>query len=370
VFELRHVRELAARRGVPLTTSFYLDIDGRRYPRPTDYASHVTELGHLARRRATALGQPAAAAVKDDLDRIHHWLSAGVDRTTARGVAVFSSARQGYFEPLLLPVPVRDQVSLEPGPNVTQLLEVLEQRQPTLAVLIDRRRGRFIRIEFGVAAESAELIDEPERAVDTDVEVGGWQHRREEATRRHARRVAMQALEEVRVRRPDYVVLGGPPDDVAALRAVLDQAVITRLVGTLSLSVGASLGDIRAAALGIIGGVEQRREDELVGRLHERAPVGAHAALGLPAVMAALAGRRVETLVVARGFRARGARCPACGHVGVGACQCPECGTPSVEVDDIVEVAINQSLAQDASVEFCGGTDLDAFGGVGAFERS
>ena len=32
MFDERSVHELAARRGDPLMTSFYLDVDGRRYP--------------------------------------------------------------------------------------------------------------------------------------------------------------------------------------------------------------------------------------------------------------------------------------------------------------------------------------------------
>ena len=84
--------------------------------------------------------------------------------------------------------------------------------------------------------------------------------------------------------------------------------------------------------------------------------------------MVALGERRVETLVITRGFEAIGARCPSCGHLGIAACHCPECGTPSVEVDDLVDVAVNRALAQSATVEFCD-VDLDLPGGIGALER-
>lgn len=369
MFDERSVHELAARRGDPLMTSFYLDVDGRRYPRRTDYEPHVTSLCHAARRRAAGLGDGAPAAVDDDLDRIRGWIDDGIDRATTRGIAVFSCARQAYFEPLLLPVSVRDQVSVEPAPNLVQLLAILEHRQRALVVLVDRRQGRLVRIELGVADERPGVLDEPERQADTDVELGGWDHRHEEAARRHFRRVASAVSNEFRAWHPDQVILGGPAADVAGLEACIDNAVADLVVGTVTLPIRASAGEIAATVLVTIGTLERRREEALVEELHERAPQGRKAVLGLPAVMAALAKRRVGTLVVARGFHAVGAGCPACGHIGVAACQCPECGTPSTEVDDIVEVAISQALAQDATVEFCEGTDLDLFGGVGALER-
>lgn len=369
MLEQRQVRALAARRGDPLITSFYLDVDGRRYPRPTDYQPMVTQLCHTARQRAAELGEPATAAVDADLDRIRAWIGGGIQRTATRGVALFSCAGQGWFEAVPVPVPVRDQVSIEPHPNVVQLLALLEHRRPVLVVLADRHQGRVLEVEPGSVAELADAVDEAERAVDTDVELGSWEHRKEEEARRHFRRVAALALEQVRDRHAEHVVLGGPVDGVAGLEACLDEAVAERVAGRITIPVTAAAGEVAAAVLDIASDLERRREQALVEELHERAPRHQRAVMGLPGVMAALAARRVGTLVVARGFRAPGARCPACGHVGVLACQCPECGTPSTEVDDIVDVAIGQALAQDADVELCEGTDLNFFGGIGALER-
>jgi peptide chain release factor subunit 1 len=369
MLEERQVHELAARHGDPLITSFYLDVDGRRYPRPTDYQPVVTQLCHAARLRAAELGAATAAAVDADLDRIRAWIDAGIDRATTRGVALFSCAGQGWLEVVPVPVPVRNHVSFEPRPNVAQLLAVVEHRRPILVVLVDRRQGRILQVEPGGVTELATVVDEPERAVDTDVELGSWEHRREEEARRHFRRVAAAALEQVRRRRAEHVVLGGPGDDVARLEGCLDRAVAERVAGTTTVPVTAGPAEIGAAVADTARELERRREEALVEELHERAPRHERAVMGLPAVMAALAEHRVGTLVVARDFRAAGARCPACGHVGVACCQCPECGTPSTEVDDIVDVAISQALAQDADVEFCEGTDLDFFGGIGALER-
>ncbi len=365
----QYVRELALRRGSGLVTSFYLDVDGRRYPRRSDYQPHAATLCHAARRRAAARGEEAVAGVDGDIDRIGRWLADGVDRTTTRGIALFCCTRDGWFEALPLPAEVRDQVTVAPEPDVAQLLAMLEHRRRTLVALTDRHEARLFRVELGVVEERPSVRDERERRVDTDVEVGGWARRRDEQARRHFRRVAAAIHEEVRHWQPNGVLLAAAPGDVSALRAHLDRAVAGLVIGSIPLAITASRVDVGVAALEIARDVEERREHDLVDALHHDAPNGGKAALGLAAVMAALAQGRVATLVVARDFEAVGARCPACGHVGVATCQCPECGTPSVEADDIVEVAIREALAQNAAVEFCTGTDLASLGGIGAVER-
>ena len=97
---------------------------------------------------------------------------------------------------------------------------------------------------------------------------------------------------------------------------------------------------------------------------------GEHGAVtGLDASLDALAGRKVATLLVSQGFAARGGRCPACGHIGVDVRRCPACGATNTEIDDVVEVAIEEAIAQGAEVEFCRGTELDRFGSIAVVER-
>ena len=191
----------------------------------------------------------------------------------------------------------------------------------------------------------------------------------DEEIRRHFRRVAAAVLHELRQWDADDVVLAGSADDVAALEACLDQSVTERVVRTIRLPVTTPAKDVELATLEITRDLESRREHGLVEELYEGASRGRKAVLGLGSVMAALAQRRVGTLVIARGFAAVGARCPACGHVGVATCHCPECGTPSVQADDIADVAIEEALDQGATVELCNPDDLARVGGIGALER-
>ena len=102
------------------------------------------------------------------------------------------------------------------------------------------------------------------------------------------------------------------------------------------------------------------------------ATVGRHrdgGVVGLEATLAALADRRVATLLVSDGFSAPGPYCPACGHIGPDLRQCPVCGATNVELEDVAEVAIENAVAQDPDVEFCRDTERGRFGSIAAIER-
>jgi len=369
VLDASVVRELAGWHGDPLVTSLYLDVDGRRYPRPTDYEANLGHLVRLARQRAAAKGVPAAAAVEADLARIQSWLAAGIDRAAARGVAIFSNDRKGLFEPLLLPRPVRDQVSVAATASIGQLIGTLDDRDRSLVVLVDRRGSRLLRLELGGVHEQAGPLDEPPRQVDTDVELGSFERQREEAARQHVRRVAGAVAEELQHWPADRVILGGPVDSVAELRSTLAADVARRVVGTVTVSMSASKADVGREALDVLREVDRLEEAGVVEELRQRAAGGRGGVTGLPATLDALAARRVGTLLISRGFEAPGARCPACGHVGVATRQCPLCGTTADDLDDVVEVAVEEAFAQHATIRFCDGDELAAFGRIGAIER-
>jgi len=368
VLDLQRVRELAGRYGSPAVTSLYLDVDGRRYPRRTDYEPRFTALCHEAKHQAASVGPAVLASVEADLARMRGWLESRSPREGARGIAMFSCSAEQWFEAQALPVPVRDAVRVGTRPDVAQLIDVLNERKRVLVVLADRRVGRLVHVEPGAVDELEPVLDAPERQVDNDVELGGWDHRREEAARRHFRRVAAAVRDEAQRGGADFVILCGSGDDLATLRCYLDDTVATRVAETLALPVSASADEIDAAVEAVMRETTQHREEELATRLEEGDLQG-KAVLGVKRVLAALAEHRVADLLVGRGFTTTGTRCAVCGHVGVAACNCPSCGAPASAADDIVDVAIDRAMAQGATVTFCGAHRAESFGGIGATVR-
>lgn len=363
------VRELASRGGGTVVTSLYIDVDGRRYPKPSDYEVRVQHLFRLALERARAHGAEVVAAVEGDLGRIRSFLDAGLDRTTTRGLALFSSGERGIFEPVELPVPVRDQVVVGPSPDVAQLSEILAAAEPTLVVLADHRRSRLVRVELGGVEEHETLPDDTERQVDTDVELGSFEPRHEEQLREHYRRAARAVARRVEADPVAHVVLSGAAEAVAALGRHLPERVISLVSGTLPLPVTAAQPEVVRAATELVRAAGHRRRLARAGELRERSAERSGAATGLAATLEALGEGRVTTLLVEQGFESAGDRCPRCGHLAVGDGRCPNCDAVLEAVDNVVDLAVTDAFVRHVPIEFCDVGELEDLGRIGVIER-
>src|SRR6266508_4611191 len=96
--------------GIPIT-SVYLTVDGRRYPRKSDYEVRLDDL--LRRGRAQAEGEElskeALRSVLGDLESIDSFVRDEFERGDTRGLALFSANAAGLWEEVRLSRPVRDR---------------------------------------------------------------------------------------------------------------------------------------------------------------------------------------------------------------------------------------------------------------------
>lgn len=365
------VRELAARRGAPVITSLYLDVDGRRYPRVSDYEPHVDHLLRSARERAAGLDDEARQSVEADLVRIEARLREGFDRSRTRGVALF--AGRDLFEVVEVPRPVRNQIVLNQAPAVRQLEFLLEEYPRVIVVLVDRQRARLFRFELGELVERHELFDPvPPRA--DGVDDGGLlashvQRHSDELARRHLRHAAEALFGELEDWVADQVFLGGPREAVAEFEELLHPYVAEKVAARLSVSVQAGVEDVRAATLEAEQEAERRREAALLVRLRDAVGAGAGGVAGLGETLRAVYERRVDTLVVSQGYEAPGWRCSACGLLAVEGSTCGVCSAVMEKVEDVVGEAVDAALTGGAKVQSCVNPDLDVLGRVGAFLR-
>ena len=126
---------------------------------------------------------------------------------------------------------------------------------------------------------------------------------------------------------------------------------------------------MRAAAAPLIEADDRRREREALDRLEEGLGAGGRAAAGLDEVLSALNERRVESLLLAEGWRAAGVACPQDGWLGVAEPSCPLDGTATEQREDIVESAVEAALAQSAEVMVLRYEDLSDHDSIAALLR-
>jgi peptide chain release factor subunit 1 len=164
------------------------------------------------------------------------------------------------------------------------------------------------------------------------------------------------------------VLIGCPQELTGEVESRLHAYLRERLVGRLQLDVeNASLDEVRAATTSEREAFETRREREALDRLAEGVGRGARGVGGLAGTLAALNEARVATLLIADGFRARGARDPSTSLLYAD----DAAGGRELEpLTDVVEPAIEKALDQSAEVlRITRHDDLGPLGGIGAVLR-
>lgn len=362
------VRELAAIRGeaAPIT-SCYLDVDGSRLIRQHDVEQELDVTLREARSRADG-----HRSVQDDLAKIEAHVRGGFDRSDVRGLAIFASSAIGLWEVFELPVPVRSQVVVNHSPAVAQLESVLQEHEPIGVVLADRQRTRLFVFALGRLVEHSEQLDELPRDYDTrgQSERGTPEHHVDELAQQHLRHAARAAFEVWQQTGYQHLVIGAPDAIASELESLLHPYLKERLCGRVHVAVNATLDEVQKAAGAVEDDVERSREAALVDRLREAAATGRKGVAGIADTLAALNEKRVERLVVSKGFAQEGWRCPTTGALASVGPKDPITGEPMERVDDVVEDAIEAALTQGVRVSICiGNADLDVLGRIGALLR-
>jgi peptide chain release factor subunit 1 len=362
------VRELAGYKGEDApVTSLYLDVDGARLVRHQDLIHELdTVLKSVPRDHATN------SSVGKDLKRIEDLVRGGFDRSHVRGLAVFSCAAHGFWKVFELPVPVRSQVVVNHTPAVRQLEQLVDEYERFGVLLADKQRTRMMVYELGQLVDADERFEQLPRQEDDGraVRKDGVRDHVQEMTHQHLRHAADVAFRMLQADGFDRLIIGAPDEIANELEGLLHPYLKERLVARCHIRSDASLEEVRQAALQVEADVERRKEAEIVGRLRDAVGAGTRGVAGLDATLEALVARRVDVLLVSSGYTERGWRCGGCGWVGRRGRTCGVCGTAMDEVDDVIEEAIEEALAQSCEVEVCvGNADLDVLGQIGALLR-
>src|SRR5205085_3007409 len=94
------VRELSDfRSSEPTALSFYARLDPSESPTPQALVTRFNSLLTQVEKTYLAEGEesPVNASIRSGLERIREWADGAFDRDGARGVAVFTSADDGYW---------------------------------------------------------------------------------------------------------------------------------------------------------------------------------------------------------------------------------------------------------------------------------
>lgn len=362
------VRELAEfdADGAPVTTC-YLDVDGRRNVRQVDVERELERL--VRRASAHTADEPSVA---DDLQRFQAHIRNGFERKGGvRGLAMFSCTPREMWRAIPLPVRVHSRITVGHAPALGQLESIVQELRPIGVILVDRQRARLFVYEMGELLERSEVVDDLPRDYDVRDQSarGSVDPHVDELVHQHLRRAAAAAFSLFNERKVGLVTLGGAPEAVAEVESQLHPYLKERLTDRIKVSAGAGVEEVHDQVLEVQAQAERDAEAAAVARLREAVGAGRKGVAGLADTLAALNERRVDHLLVSDDYEEAGWRC-GCGVLAAVGPTCPTCGAAMERVDDVVEEAVHEALAQSCRVEVCvGNADLDVLGRIGALLR-
>ncbi len=335
--------------------SLYLDFDPARFPAIGERRTQADALlSNVEHRHPIEPGTPheQRMARREDLEQVRALLS---DRELspqgARGLAVFSCAPAKALEVVRLPRPVEGRATVQIGPYVEPLAELVAPERWGV-LLISRRAARILRGTRDRLSEVAEVLDD----VHGRHSQGGWSQARyqrgiEHEVDEHIRGACAVLQERFAVAAFDRLLIGCHAEMSSRVAAQLPAELASRLGGSFEIDVErAGPDEVRRRALPAIEADERRREAEMLDRLEQALARGGAAAAGLDEVLDLLSDGRVQTLLLADGYAAPGFACPDCDRLFSTGGRCPADGAVRVPREDVVESAIELALNRSGTV--------------------
>lgn len=342
--------------------SLYLDLSPSSTPTIPDVETKFNSLLSKAQKLADRNG------VKVDLERIREWWDAEFDHDGARGLAIFASSADAFFEVLPLTEGRGDSAHVGPSLHITPLVTLLG-RDGDLVAVVGRERGTIYRVEGGRLREVADESEEQPGQHDQ----GGWSQARyqrhiEHLVQQHLKTVGEAIDERRRGRRPHIVVIG--PEEVRGeLASALSTEARSSIVGWTTAEAHAGPAELLAAARPFLDEARARADEEALARFEELHGRGERTATGWKQVLEAASDARVGVLLVEESAHAQAWECPECGRASADGGSCPLDGTKLEQRDDAVDLAVHRTLAGGGSIVRVGGGALGEARGIGALLR-
>jgi peptide chain release factor subunit 1 len=366
---LRRLARFRAANGCAV--SLYLDLDPSSAPTARDVSTKFNAVLDQAEKIADARAsdRDCRMALRDDLERIRAWWDTDFDRDGARGVAIFASSADGFFQALPLAEPAGDDAWINSGLRISPLLSQLG-RDGDLVAVLSRERGTVYRFEAG---RLVEIIDETEETPGQH-DQGGWSQARyarhiEHLVQQHLKTVGSEIDRTLRAGGGLQMVMVAPEEMRAEIEHALSHEAREAIIGWTTAEAHAGPAQLLEAVRPLLDEARARHEHDVLARWEEARGRGERAAGGWKQTLDAASDARVAVLLVAENAHQQAWECPQCGRASADGGRCPLDDSKLEPVPDGTELAVRQTLLHGGSVVRLGSGGLAEASGIGALLR-
>ncbi len=345
----QHLLELATVEsdGAPIV-SLYLNLS----PRKRLKRAWAVALKSMARdaieRQPTSISADAARA---EIDKIERMLDEKIP-DLERGVAVFSCEPIDLWWLVPVPLQIKNRMEIGRRPFLRPLVRILDEHDQYVVVLLDKRRARLFVGQQGSIFEVLDLFED----TPPHQKQGGWsqmrfQRQHDAHVMWHASAVGHATSLLIERFSAKHLLVSGTQEALVEYKEQLPASAADRLDGTFSVPIDIPANKILEAIRPLQEEVEAREEERTIGEIQEAVSSG-RGVWGIEDTLRVLVEQRVMKLIVDDRYHATGGECLHCGMMSIrDEGDCRSCGKPLAIVDDIVDVALERALDQEAELE-------------------
>jgi peptide chain release factor subunit 1 len=363
------------RSSEPSAISCYVDLDPSTIPTASGLASHITSIGDGLKRTATRMsrGETHAHAkhLRHDAERIASYLETRLDRTGARGLALYVAGEAGVWEEARLPERVDDAVHVGRTFVLAPLVAILEHDREVLVVAVDRDRGTLWRLRQGQVS----TVEDLSRHGHGQHDQGGWSQARyqrsiENDALEHMRRVAGATSHRIRPGSGTLLVVACPEEHRNVFDGMLAPHARDAVLGFIEFEKQDDAEKLRPRAERLLEAHLRAERELLVERWREEAGhEGGRAATTWEEVLAAAWDGRIEEVVL-DGRSKPAYECSTCGR---GYTRPGRCDLDSAMLEEALggalELALRGTLLHGGTIRFASSEGLPETDGALALLR-
>jgi len=332
-------------------TTVYLNTDGARFPRASDYEARLDALLRQVRRDAERLDEARCAGVGADIEAIRGWVRSQFNRSDTRGLCLFASGGD-IFETVQVALPVRNLARVADTPYVVPLEALLGRHHHIALTVIERNKARIFRYRLGRLEEYFGL----ESDVHGQHKQGGWSapgyQKNIDNEVLHHFKEADEILRRAHEDQPfDALVIAGPQAEAAEFSRTLHPYLDKIKHGDpVAVELHASSKELTELLTGVEQELVSARRSALLQRLAASSGQGEKAARGLRHVLEAVNGKKVEVLFVVEGAGEPGYR-SSTGALALREDEAKSYGGEVEAVDDVIDEIIEEAVRANAHIE-------------------
>ncbi len=351
--------------------TLYLNVD----PLFNKKADYMVHLKNMLKEVSEDLDKSIYKKVKDKLEKIENYVQTNKPLFKKSLVMIMSS--DGSIEKIYnLNIPLRNSLVIDKIPFLKPLFSILSNYPKYAILLVGKDTARIFIVHLGEIVEYRKIHTE---GVPGKHKKGGWFALSQDHYERHIDYHVTLHLKDVLERFDSFlssenvegIILGGSEEALSMVKDMIGKNIMDKVIGETGVEMFATKDEVLKKVEPIISSYIKKKREEEVEILINDALKNLNAVLGVDDVMNALEEKRVMRLYVIENLMVSGYYCRRCGFVTTQRLEvCPYCNSIPENKDNIIELAMEKAIEQDAMVEVVSTESrLREYGGVGALLR-